>query len=684
MKNRFFAVLIFTVTIGMNAGCHDPSRAVAGDYGKANRGKYKNNVAALRAAGHPIPPLEEWWIEHPDAESLKKSLRAPYRHGETICIRRLWFPKQIIPGENVDDTLMQQIVKSPKGAQQLALASHYLQATGNTVNAAELMVAAKTEFSKDPWSAEIYCYSRVAKSMAAVLALDWIEWQDAAEYEKAFRRVKGMIDKDIEVTEQGDRKFSVDGYWNATHPIQSAHFLRQLLALTAYEIHPEAASHQWAEHFLEEMCSEANSVEPTAYSTFEFANVLSLLSRGGGGREFGQSEKHAGLGGYEESFLSGAVFQLGAVDSATNYEFGLVKKNLYTRTRYIGMLFEQDGLIQDQVMDPNPNATIRVFAKWYRDEPNIGGAYQYFVQDQSQRPNFIELQALAGPAPEPVSPTSQPRAERVGSRWHYRENPAQPESSFRMWITNRDIENFRISPDERCLFFASGQVGLVNGHANRTYSIDALSNGVHLSKRTSGGDPYVGDPGFWPMLSSHHPYWSARIAKTASQVLSDSYYLVGADGPIEKDGEWTWTRDYSDLMTGELKTDIVGDVSEAIAEYRIDPTNKTLEIVDTIQANSNVYVGWHFSTTHEVELDDNGFHFGDDHDQIQVRVEGLEGTDLEVKRRQQWQQDGYALPLDWHLMVGGPKRVTENIGYTPTQHRDEFKVRVTIQATSKE
>lgn len=684
MKNPFFAVLLVTFAVCANVGCQDSSRAVAGDYGNTNRGRHENNVAALRAAGHPIPPIEEWWIEHPDAESLKNSLRAPYRQDEGICVRRLWFPDQIIPGENVDDTLMQRIAKNPSRPQQLALASHYLQAIGTTSRAAELMDAARVEFWRNPWKAYIYSGSRVDNSMAAVLALDWIQWQDVAEFERAFERVKSLVNKDLELTEKRGRAFANDGYWNATHPISSAQFLRQLLALSAYGIHPGAVSNRWAEEFLAEMCSPENAVHPTAYSTFEFANVLSLLSRRGGGREYGQNEKHTGLGGYEASFLAGAVFQLGAVDTATNQRFNLVNKNLYTRTRCIGMLFEQDGLIHDPEMDRNSNAAIRIFAKWYRDEPEIGGAYQYFVGDHELPPNFLELQALAGPEPEPIAPISEPRVERVGSRWHYRENPAKPESTFRMWITNRDIESFRIAPDERCLFFASGQVGLVNGHANRTYNIDALSNGVHLSKRTSTGAPYVGDRNFWPMLSSHHPYWSPRQAKTATPVLTDAYYLVGADGPIERNGEWTWTRDYSDLMTGQHKTDIVGEVSRAVAEYRINPSEKKMEIIDTIQANPDVYVGWHFSTTHEVELDDNGFHFGDGHDQIQVRVEGLDGTELEPKRRHEWQQDGYTLPLDWHVMVGGHKRVTENIGYTPTEHRDEFKVRVTIQAISKD
>ncbi len=682
MKNHLFAILFIMIAVSTNAGCQDSSQTATGTYGKANRGTHENNVAALRAAGHPIPPVEEWWIEHPDADTLKKSLRAPYRQDEGICVRRLWFPEQIIPGENVDDALMQRIAKNPKGPQQLALASHYIAATGDIAKADERMATARAEFWVDPWKAYVYCGSRVDNSMAAVLAFDWIQWQDAAEFERAFLRVKEMLDQDISLAEKSGHNFANDGYWNADYPFGTASMLQQLLAFTTYGINSEVSSSQWAEEFIVEMCSRENAIEPRLYSAFDFANVLSLLSRRGGGREYGQSQNYTGMGGYEASFASGAVFQLGAVDSATNYQFQLVAKNLYTRTRHIGLLLDQDGLIQDPKLDRNPNAAIRIFAKWYRGEPTIGGTYQYFVNDHELPPNFLEFQALAGPAPKPVSPTSQPRVERVGSRWHYRENPAKPASSFRMWIANRDIENFRISPDERCLFFASGQVGLVNGHANRTYSIDALSNGVHLSKRATRSDPYVGDSNFWPILSSHHPYWSPRRAKTARPLLTDSYYLVGADGPVEKDGEWNWTRDYTELMTNGSGSEIVGKVHQAIAQYRISPAEKKMEIVDTIQAASDVYVGWHFSTTHEVEMDDDGFHFGDDHDHIQVRIEGLDGTQLQPQRRQEWQQDGYTLPLDWHVMVGGHKRVTENIGYTPTEHRDEFKVRVTIQATS--
>ncbi len=188
---------------GPNAGCQDSSPTATGAYGKANRGTYENNVAASRAAGHPIPPLEEWWVEHPDADALKKSLRAPYRQDEGICVRRLWFPEQIIPRQNVDDALMQRIAKNPKGPQQLALASHYVAATGDMAKADELMAAARAAFWVDPWKAYVYCGSRVDNSMAAVLAFDWIQWQDVAEFDQAFQRVRALVDKELELTSEG-------------------------------------------------------------------------------------------------------------------------------------------------------------------------------------------------------------------------------------------------------------------------------------------------------------------------------------------------------------------------------------------------------------------------------------------------------------------------------------------------
>lgn len=674
-----FIMVLLLLTIGAYVVERQFPEASADDFSEAITYDFSDNIDAIRKSGHPVPSLDSWWVKTPKPDEVTAALAPPLINNGQICIRRLWIPRKLTVG-NVDGRLFEQMSKSPKGPHRLALLAHYAEAQQKPDQAQKWMKAARDEFWIDPWVSYIYCYSRADKVMAATFALDWIRWSDKAEFERAFARTLAMVETSKESSVQNGREFRKDGYWNATHPWNSAYFLEELLALSVHGVNVDGKSHTWAVARLKQLGADFKKDTDPLYSTFEFANVLSLLSRRGGGREFGQEEKGPGLGGYETGFSIGGILQLRAVDTATGGKFKLVEKSLYCRTRQLGLLLEEDRTVSKSTFGNNAKAAIRIFAKWYASDPEVGGLYQWLLRDTEMPPNLLEFQALAGPEPTPVAPGTTPIAERTGSRWHYRENPSKPDSTFRMWLTNRDVENFRVAPDERCLSFAIGNIGLVDGHANRAYCLGALSNGVHLSKRLPDGEPYIGDRSYWPLLASHHPYWTSRQAKTAGEVLLDPYFLVGANGPTENNGDWTWTRDYTSLMTRQLKSGVVDKISLAKAEYHIQPAKRRLEIVDTIRADSSVYVGWHFSPTHKVKVLPDGFEFSDGKNRIVVMIKELSGVTLKLTKRQEWKQGDFTIPLDWHEMVGGPKRIAENLGYTPVEPRQEYKVRVVIQA----
>ncbi|MCS7466756.1 hypothetical protein NZK35_08885 [Stieleria sp. ICT_E10.1] len=636
-----------------------------------------SNVEVMRRNGHPIPDLRDWWIDQPSPSDLIDSLVDPLKSTGGLCVGRLWLPRDD-EWEGVDKLLVSMIEKRPTGPHQLAMCSHFHNSHGDHDRARELMTEAKTWFWDQDRDRRVYCSFRTRRLLADLLALDWIEWSNHEEFGRAYKIVKSSILTEVEASTSRGKHFRKTGYWNATNTVESAYYLEQLLAYCVCGITDDAESNRWARLRIAQIDSLDN--DKPLYSTFRFCNVLSLLSRRGGGREYGQQEGGPGVGGYEQCFLASGVIQIEALDTATNRKWNLRERNLYFKTRQLGLITEIDRTVAKTKNSPAADSCLSILSRFFREEPEIGGRYQWCLGQSPTLTSFQEFQALAGPAPSPEPPSREPLIERIGSRWHYRDDPRSPDKCFRMWIVNRDLENFRYGPDERCMSFCIGNVGLVDGHANRTAVIGSLANGIHISGMTTQGEPVVADTNFWASFASHHPYWSPDRAVDDSSVLNNPAFSVGDDGPTKNQGDWTWDCDYSRMMTRVLDSPIFGKVSHARTSYQILPQERKIEIVDTIRADQGIYVGWHFSPTHMVELEKRGFRFGDGTDEIVVHIEGLDGTQLQVKRRKEWKHDGYTLPLDWHETKGGPKRVAENIGYTPIEYRSEYKVRVVIQA----
>ena len=671
VHRRGFAYVGFLVIscIAQLGGCSAEQPDVFVD---AVRGEGKNNLDMLRQKEPEVPPVEQWWIEQPRPDELIEALVPPAESESQICVKRIWIPREIDPLTNFDESLVDELEVVLRGPHYAALLSHYYESKGDIGRSEKYMDLARTSFVNQPWTGMVHMSYRTNKLLAALFSLDWIRWRNAREFELAFALCRKMVQEHLPVA-----GFRDHGYWMNDSNIEHSDMVATLLAICVCNVNPSGESTKWAKDHLSRL-QKPRTDPQSVYSPFEFANVMSLVGRKGGGREMGQKRIRPGYGGYESYFSCSAIVQFKAVDTATNDRWNLTNRSLYINSRPLGLEFEQDRTVAHTGLDPVAAAILQVMAK-LADNERSAGVYQWILRDDEPNTKLLELQCLAGPKPEPVSPDSGPATRSVGSRWHYREDPSQPNSTFRVWIANRDLENYRVGVEERCLSFCIGNIGLVDAHTNRTYVVGALANGIQFAQKNDNGEPFIADPNFWPTLANHHPYWSTR-AYDATTVLNDPRHLIDVSMPEQKDGVWTWTRDFSNVMTRDQTSGIVGKVSHAQSQYNFSPAERKLQIVDTIRADKDIYIGWHFSPSHGVEITENGFRFGDGRDEIHVTIQGLNGVEFDLKRRQQWLHDGYSLPLDWHGSLGGPKRVAENIGYTPKSHQSEYQVHVTIQA----
>tara|TARA_R110002049_G_scaffold309268_1_gene519509 strand:- start:12196 stop:14259 length:2064 start_codon:yes stop_codon:yes gene_type:complete len=645
-------------------------------YAQSDRQDGTTNIETLQPQEPEVPPLDQWWMDTPSPDDLIRSLVPAAESESEVCVKRLWISREIDPATNFDATLAVTLEKTATGPHCYALLSHYHQQLGDVDKAQALMDQARAGFAQQPFVGRVDMPYRTRGLLSAVFSLDWIRWKNLDEFESAYQHCRGIMD-----AYKISGGFRSSGYWANDPHIEHADMVYTLLALCVCDVNPAAESTRWAREHLAKIGQPVESPD-SIYSPFRFANVMSLVGRKGGGREMGQNIGYPSFGGYEGYFASSAIVQFRAVDTATNGHWKMVSKSRYLQTRSRGLVFEQDASVSKTGFEPTFAAMIQIMGKLCEDE-GLAGLYQWCIADAPPSNKMLEFQCMAGPPTQPLAPEPVPTVRQVGSRWHYRENPAEPDSTFRMWFVNRDLENYRIAPEERCLSFCIGKIGLVDAQANRSYIVGGFANGVQFASRNKNGEPFIADRSMWPNLACHHPYWSSDRAKDDESVRDDSVYLVGTGGPVEVDGIWTWDRDYSDLLTTVLKSPINGKIKHARATFRFDPSEKRLEIIDTIRADRDVYVGWHFSPSHLVTLEGNGFRFGDGTDEIVVEIEGIDQTKLDVKRRKEWAHDGYNLRLDWHDNDRRPSRIAENVGYTPTQYQDEYKVRVVIQANPK-
>lgn len=681
-----------------------------------------SNLTTITNAGWDIPDPAEWYINHPSAATVKSSLVEPFQNDVNgLCIKRFWLPHTLVDGQ-FDAAQMAVIINSANSMQRRAIASWYANdILMDTGLAATRMAEAKTAFntqcdakisSGTPFPSFIVASVGTRDELAALFALDWIRWDDSAEFEAAFDKVKTLIENNIAGSEVGGRNWRYDGvsvgegYWNASHYSTTAYYLESLLAFGVHGINPLGASHAWADSVIDRMGLDPRFNESAVFSPFDSHNAKCVLSLGnGGGREWGAADSVTSLGGYELNLAWWSTVVPKAIDTATNSTFSLVDKSLYLNTRWVGLAAIEDTTVEITGFHPDCGAMVDIWARLF-SSTTVGARYSWLSDRTVLHTNATsdskmrELIALAGVKPVGVAPTGE-FADRVGSRWYYVANRASPESDLRCMIHNRSIDCHREMGDARVIRFAVGNVGLVEGHANRSAPNGALSNGIWWGNKAASGDPIIATSGWWSLGMSQGVYHTPLRTETmnADPLLDDPRFLTLPQvKPVLNDGIYTWSQDWSAVMgiaTPEATTPDSRLIS-AVSSFALDTVAKKLIIEDTIEIDlsDGLYCGWHFSPSHAVVIiDANTFEFSDGADTIRVTVEPLNGFTFTraVKTGSGPFDLGYTTPggdplpldLEWHNTGNGGSlnRIAANVGYTPSLRLDNtYQVRVTIEA----
>jgi hypothetical protein len=537
--------------------------------------------------------------------------------------------------------------------------------------------------------------------LTAVLAFDWITWKNPAEFEAAFDKLQRLIAKQIAAIERVGRNFRYtpadksrgEGYWNASHPTNTTCFyLEAFLALDVYGINPSGPSHAWAGKIIDKMGLDPSFDSTAVFSPWHMANTLNLISLGnGGGREWGAYDAGPSFGGYEVPFGLSSVFVLHALDTATRSRWNLFAKNLYVQTRHIGLDAIDDTVVEKTAFHPDARSVVEAWARLLGNT-EAGRRYSYI---STRSPNYAYfgrmplLLALAGVKPPPQGPSGA-FAGRVGSRFYYKENLANPDGTFRLYTHLRSLDNHREIGNERVLGFAIGKVGLVSGHANRAAPVGVLANGLWFGPKSPAGDPIFAQEGWWATEFTQDLYHSPNRASMPDVVATDPMYLVGKQAkPVFSSGRYSWSVDWTAWATNLGTEDYV---NSTVTSYELTPSEKKLVIVDeiSIDLSDGLYLGWHFSPNIVPVPIPNGFEFGDGKDKIRVLVESLGSFGLKrvIKTGEKpFNLGNYLLDLEWHLTGNGGrlKRIAANVGFRPDRlvRSQLYRVRVTIQANPR-
>lgn len=631
----------------------------------------ENNIDRIRAAGHPCPPLEQWWVGHPTPHQIKDLLvpAMPVTEG----VRRIWLPRDFRPGETVDEKLLKQMTGDGLGPQQNVLYAYWQRHQGDEAGARASMARGVERYREQPFQGRIYSELDAKRLWSRLLSLDWIWWADADEYEEAFEAARAHVEAEIANSVHHGRDWRTDGYFNATHMSGTGWFIRTLLALHAYGVNPGGPAHAWADSQIDKIGLDPRQHEDANWSPWVFVNQLQLTSRSGGGTEYGHGTKGVyGLGGYEQNFAIGAASIFAAVDSALGTTLG---DNLYSQTRHVGLILEANTGTRYLT---DGGAAVRAMARQAGGE---AGKRLIWVEEResSHGAAWRELQACLGPPPAAEAPPSEPFAGRVGSHFHYRDDWSKPDSTFRVTWSCRDVDCFRFPPEERVFWFMIGSVGLIDARANRGGEVGAMSNGLWFGPRDTSGGPRHIDAQGWPKRCSVDIYHTHDRATVPEEMLADPKYIVGdASGPVLQNGVWRWNLNLVGRI-GEAEQAGVPTVGKGVTgpchtQFTFDPAARRLEMVDTVSVSSP-YVGWHFSPTHEPVFRNDGFDVSDGSDTVRVTIESADGTPFLRTERRNWSIDGKDVFLDYH-----GRQVAMNVGYEPAQRKPTHQVRTIVEA----
>lgn len=572
---------------------------------------------------------------------------------------------------------------SPLYPQQSALYSHLLRAQGDDAGADQQMQAAVANYFASPYSGLVYAGYSTKALWSRLLCMDWVDF--GGQYEAAFELMKTELEAEL-AGPGADRDWRVDGYWNATHARYSGWVLRTMLALAAYDVNPSGASHAWAESWIDKIGAPVSpSADEAAWSPWAAANVEQLLSRRGGGTEYGHgSTNDAGFGSYEEEFALGVLAVMWAVDTLTDSALMDVRSNLYLTTRHLGLVAERDG---DTGYSYAGKACIMAFGKLLRDtDQAAAGAYRWLASGFGNATSgWRELLACAGPDPAEQSPAGV-ISDRLGSAWHYRAD-AGDIASLRARHTCHDLEHFRFSPEVGAFDFRFGGVGLTDARVNRGGINGCQSNGFWFGNHCPDGvNPrHISDSQGWGQECTIRKHL-LNHAFGPDAVLNDPFYIMGdASGPeLQPDGTWQWSVDISTLVGGrpqelvEAGYEVTGPCSIALL---FDPGHQRLELTHVLSVSSP-YLGWHFAPTHAPVFEtglpagQDRFTVSDGTDTVRVAIESLDGIGWDrVEKTEHISPTGGAFRLDYH------QRATPvvSVAYTPQQRQATHTVKLTME-----
>lgn len=604
------------------------------------------DLANLAPAG--VGPSE--WVEHPDPADITF---APERHRHSDS-GRVQTGRLFVPDDgNWDEQAIDTVRQSPRGPQHLALLAIH-DGDDDTLNA-----QAKEWYFREPYDGLVFGPLSKRDWASRVLALDWILWDAEEEFERAAALVTGLpLDKKQGGLGKVSEALMKGAYWNNdTHPQASAFGFETLLVAVCHG--RPGPSGQWAAERLKHLGEDANP-DTFLYSPYHAANTLTLLSRGGGGREAG-GDRPNGLAGYEDYFAS-AGYVLFGWDTATGST--LFRDNLYFRTRADSFAVQRDSNVEQYEAGGGLGHRIRAAAA------SVTGNGKLAWMVLTNRSGFehhtgAEFQACAGPLPEPVPPLSEPVAEKQGSTWFYNSNPADPDNAFRTAWCCRDVDHFRLSDWDRTFGFAWRGVGLVQGgQSYRGSRTTRHANGLSLS--IDGVDLKH----FWPLKSS-------RRASLPETVASDPYYLVQTGQPelmkpIDSSTPvllYRWHQDWAGLVEHG------GAISKLTTDWTLDPAAKRLTIVDRIEHDGTVTPRLNFSPNRPIGLldpvtvVDDAFKISDGADAIKVSVTSSIPLEWSVEDVTNIKEHRYSFP-----------RVRQFVRATPVEEADSYEFTTVVEA----
>ena len=676
------------------------------------------NIDIMRSAGHEIPDPNEWWIEHPTTSDLKSNLKAPHLNdpgGQGISTRR-FMPNIPLTSSNYDnfdyndDAAGEQAIngwmESSSYPQQHAMLSWYkLEVDSDTTGFNTLQASAKSMFgtglqSENAWNESYILYGQFYTDHAwsALLSLDWLVWDDVAEFEAAFARVKSIIDHyestNIQLFHDAHR-----GYMAMPDNCSHHYALYALLAMIVSGVNPGGAADLWADSVFDNMDADPLNDTSVYWSPFHFLNQCSMAGKStGGGEDWGRltnavgASFGTGAGGYEFYIMIGVTYYTFFVDAATNNAYQLHDKCLYWKHKYKSMQVIEEEPVSRRLKNQNDASYMaEVEARRYGDTIQ-GRTYAWYRENRPPWDGInvahAELRALSGPHTATAAlPPASSYAGRIGQRWVYKEDMSDVDGSFMFFTTCRDLSLARVEELETWFYFKQGNVGLVDGCAGRGNGHPGLGNGMAITVQAPNGEPRMmgslSATDSWSYGGNSKPY-STDGHEFPPEVANELVHLIGTSTfTLQGNGHYTWNVDYMETggSSGRYRTGWVSQfpLSVAEADHDFDPVNKVYQVTYRVQFSGtthtgngdNMYVGWHFAPNFVSTPITDGFEFGDGTDLIRVLVEGLNGTSLTKQVRNQWDYGTHTMLLDHYEVEGdtfatAPERMKENVGYAPT------------------